>query len=160
MNTSSSNKPNSQEKAFQEAERLLQEIRQRNGDLSPAYESIESAIESLEDSGYSAESLVPADSELGLGMNSAEARTGKGFWNIYGRVIRDTLCTPGGDLGKLAETGLAGSTSSLVTILMVTLSLPAAAIAIAAPIAAIIAALGVDAFCEWSSQDEEKRNGS
>lgn len=153
MNTASSSNLSSQEKVFQEAENLAQEIRQKGGDLSPAYESIEAAIQSFEDLGYSAESLLPADSEEGLGFALEEVRTGKGFWNIYGRVIRDALCQPDGDLSKLVKTGLSGSTASLVTTLMVSLALPAAAISFAAPIAAIIAVLGVDAFCEWSSQD-------
>jgi hypothetical protein len=71
-------------------------------------------------------------------------------------VIRDALCKPDGDLGKLVHAGLSGSTSAIVTTIMLSLALPAAAISIVAPIAAIIASLGVNAFCEWSSQDKKE----
>lgn len=138
-----------------EADRLVREISQKGGDLSPAYAALEKALQSLEDLGYSAESLLPAESEEGLGFALEQVRSGKGFWDIYSRVLRKSLCNPEGDLRQLVQSGITVTTHSLASAVLASLALPVAAIPFAASLVAIIAISGLDSFCEWTSNEKE-----
>ncbi len=136
--------------AAEEAETLSQKIRSANGDLEPAYQALEFAIAKFEESGYSVDALIPASGEPGLGFAMSKAKTGKGFWEIYSRAVRDKLCDSKGELNRLAKTGLPSSAGAIAATTMATLALPAAAITVVVPFAAILASVGVEAYCKWS----------
>jgi len=139
----------SQEKSEQLAEQVATQIRQQGGSLDPAYKALEAGIAQFQQSGLPLESLIPAG-ERGLGFAARHAKDGKSFWEIYGKVVRNKLCTKNSKLHTLAQSGTQLSAASLVGFVMGALALPAAAIGIAAAIAGIIASLGIDAFCEYT----------
>ena len=119
--------------------------------LAPAYAELERALEAFTDAGYPIESILPADAAP-LGFSLRRARDGKSFWEIYAGAIRGELCKENGELRTLAKAGLSGSTGAILTAVIGGLGLPAAAFGVAVPIAAILAAKGVDAFCEFTAE--------
>jgi len=134
------------------ADALAEKVR-REGE-EPAFATLESALHAFDAQGYSIESLLPSGADARLGAALAVVKSGKSFWSAYSEVIRETLCKKDSELQKLSKAGLSGSAGALVPILLTGLGLPVAAISVVVPIAAIIAALGVDAFCRWSTQGE------
>jgi len=131
------------------ADQVAAQIRQQGGSLEPAYQAFETGIAQLQQSGLPLESIVPAG-EQGLGFAARHPKDGKSFWAIYGKIVRKTLCAKDSKLYVLAHSGAQISAASLVGMIMAALALPIAAIGIAAPIAGIIASLGIDAFCEYT----------
>ncbi len=142
---------------FEEAERAASEIadRVREHGLEPALAELDNALKQFSDAGYPIESLVNSRGDSRLGMSLTRARDGKSFWTVYSEVIREELCKKDGELPKLVKAGLSGSTGALLTALMTGLALPGAAMAIMVPIAAILAAKGVDAFCRFTEEDSK-----
>jgi hypothetical protein len=141
------------------AERLADEIQSQGGSLAPAYEAFEVGISQFQQSGLPLEALIPAG-ERGLKFTASHTKDGKSFWSVYGKIVRNKLCTKNSKLQSLARSGAQLSAGSLVGVVMAALALPAAAIGIAAPIAAIIASLGIDAFCEYTKPPDVPRKHS
>ena len=120
----------------------------------PALAALETALHDLNDQGYPIEILRPVGMDARLGAALAQAKSGKSFWAAYSEVIRETLCKENSELQKLAKAGLSGSAGALVPVLLAGLALPVAVVSIVVPMAAIIAALGIDAFCQWSAPEK------
>jgi hypothetical protein len=141
--------------SFEEAERAAAKIADdiKAGDLSAAFGELEKALEQFSEAGYPIDTILPAGAKPQLGFSLTRARDGKSFWSVYSDVVREELCKTDGELQKLAKAGLSGSTGAILTVLMTGLGLPGAALAIAVPIAAILAAKGVDAFCRFTEAE-------
>ena len=138
------------EEAEREANKLKEQVRHRG--LDPAFDSLDKALSEFRDAGYPIDALVPADAEPRLGFSLTRASDGKSFWQVYKEVVREELCKEDGELQRLVKAGLAGSTGALITAIMTGLALPGAAFGIAVPIAGILAAKGVDAFCQFTEE--------
>lgn len=141
------------EQVSAEADALLLKILEQGGDLAPAFAALEKAIPIFEGAGYQLDELIPATAPAGIGFRKREARTGKGFWEIYSQAVRKTLCAKKSKLRVAIDSG----TGSLVTFVMTTLTLPLAAAVIIAPIVAILMSIGVDAYCQWSDESTNER---
>jgi hypothetical protein len=129
------------------ADALAETVRQEG--QGPALSVLEDALRTFDEGGYPIESLLPHGSAK-LGAALAERKSGRDFWAVYADVIRGSLCKKNSELQKLAKAGLSGSAGAIVPALITGLGLPPAALGIAVPLAAIIAALGIDAFCQWT----------
>lgn len=148
--------------ADQESKRLAEQVAaqvREKGSIDPAYTAFEAGIAQFQQSGLPLEALIPSG-ERGLGFAAKNMKDGKSFWSVYGSLVRKKLCQKDSKLRKLAETGTQLSASTLVGVVMASLALPVAAIGIAAPIAGIIAGLGIDAFCEYTKPDRATRKRS
>jgi len=120
---------------------------------APGFVQLETAVQEFKDEGYPIESIIPqgTDSKLGFSLKSADARD---FWGIYAALIRKRLCDSEGELGKLIESGISTSVGAVLTAIVTALGIPAVALGIMIPIAAIIVNTGVDAFCAMSETGE------
>jgi hypothetical protein len=140
---------------FEEAERaagdLAEQVKQKG--LAPAFAELENALLQFGEAGNPIDTIVPASAKLGFSLT--RARDGKSFWDVYSEVVREELCKKDGELQKLVKAGLSGSTGAILTAVMTGLGLPGVALAIAIPIAAILAAKGVDAFCRFTEEEPE-----
>jgi len=135
------------------ADELALAIQQQGGSLEPAFHALEAGIRQIRSSGLPLESILP-EGERGFGFAAADVRDGESFWRVYGKVVRKKLCARNSKLRRLAETGAQITGGSIVGTVMASLGLPPVAIGIATPIAAIIAALGIEAFCEYTRQSD------
>lgn len=144
------------EEAARAAESIAEQVKQQG--LEPAFTEIEKALLQFSDSGYPIDAIIPAGAEPQLGFSLTRAKDGKSFWSVYSEVVREELCKTDGELQKLVKAGLSGSTGAIVTAVMIGLGLPGAALAIAIPIAAILAAKGVDAFCRFTAEGQSDGN--
>jgi hypothetical protein len=128
-------------------------IQQEGGSFEPAFRAMEAGIQQVRDSGLPLESILP-ESERGLGFAAKDVRDGESFWRVYGKVVRKKLCANNSKLRRQAEAGIQFTAGSIVATVMALLTLPPAAIGIATPIAAMIASLGIDAFCEYTKHSD------
>ena len=139
------------DEAIEAAIRLKQDL----GDADPAaaYPELEKAVHAFEEEGYPIDAIIPqgADSTLGFSLRSADGRT---FFDIYSKLIRKSLCAPGGEFNKLIKTGLHSSVGAVLTVIVTTLGIPLVALGVVIPIAVIIASTGVEAFCEMTEQKD------
>jgi hypothetical protein len=134
------------------ADQLANEIHSLNGSLTPAYTAFEVAIEKVRQSGLPIEALLPAG-DRGLGFSAKNIKDGQSFWAIYGKVVRKKLCAKNSKLRTHVQTGIHITAGSIVGFVASALGLrPAIAGAIIAPVAAIVATMGIDAFCEYTKE--------
>ncbi|HEX4020229.1 MAG TPA: hypothetical protein VHX63_03715 [Acidobacteriaceae bacterium] len=131
------------------AEQVASQITQQGGSLDPAYTAFDLGIAQFQQSGLPLDSLIPAG-EHAMGFSLRRATDGKSFWDIYGTIVRNKLCTANSDLNDVVRHAVQSGTTSLIAIVMQAMALPATAILIGATIAGIIASLGLDAFCEYT----------
>jgi hypothetical protein len=139
---------------FAEAEHATAEISElikRQG-IEPALTELEKALKQFSDAGYPIDAIMPVDVEPSLSFSLTRASDGKSFWSVYAEVVREELCKEDGEMQKLVKAGLSGSTGAILTAVMTGLGLPGAALTIAVPIAAILAAKGVEAFCRFTEE--------
>ncbi|HEY1936403.1 MAG TPA: hypothetical protein VGJ33_00530 [Candidatus Angelobacter sp.] len=139
------------------ADRLSAEIKLRNGDLEPAYQAFDNAIQAMERKGLALESLVPADKEFSLGFAAGNDQTGEGFWKQYKKAIRKRICNPRSPVYKKFASGGSIGAGSLIGLLLKHLGLPVEAIPIAAIVAGILSAAGLDAICIDQQSAPRKR---
>ena len=136
-----------------DAERVLGEIQRADGSLEPAYASLEVELNKFRESGLPIEAILPAG-EIGLGFRLRKAQDARSFWEIYKGLIRQKVCSSRSELRKHINAATSGAAGAIVGWIITALALPAAAAAIAVPVAAIIASLGIDAFCEYQKEHD------
>jgi hypothetical protein len=141
------------EEAGQRVESLAREISERG--FEPAFDALERGLDRLTEAGFPPEMLLPTGQER-RGVALSRSKDGRSFWAVYADVVRDELCRSGGQLQRLIKAGLSRSATAILTTVMIGLGLPAIAVGIAVPIAAILAAEGVDAFCRVTDDDVRK----
>jgi hypothetical protein len=135
--------------AASEAERLAAAVEHR-GSLEPVYERLDTAIAELTAAGYQPSDLLPVDAEPGIGFSLNEKRDGRTLWEAIAVAGRSSLCDRAGEVRRLM--GVKGvSAGSLVTAVMTSLGLPPMAIPIAVSIVAVLLAIGIQGFCEWTA---------
>lgn len=78
---------------------------------------------------------------------------GKGFWKTYKGKIRDSICNKNGDLYKLFKREGKTSTKAIIVGLASTLGLGSAFTGILCGLVMILLDIGLDAFCDWTSED-------
>lgn len=141
--------------SVEQAERAADEIAEqvRQGGLAPAFAALEKALDQFSEAGYPIDAIVPASAEEQLGFALGAGRDGKSFWNVYAKVVRDEVCKHDGALQEYIKSGVSASTGAILNAVMTGLGLPGPALAIAVPIAAILAAKGIDAFCLSTSEE-------
>jgi len=120
--------------------------------FEPVYSALEKAVHDFERKGFPLESIIPQGQEarLGFSLKRADGRT---FSQIYLSMIRDRLCSDGGEFQKLIKSGLSSSVSAILTVIVSSLGIPFAALGIMIPIAVIISNTGLDAFCELTKKE-------
>jgi hypothetical protein len=136
-----------------EAVAVAIELKKSSGNsVDPVYLTLEKAIHDFESDGFPLESIIPQgeDARLGFSLKRAD---GKSFSQIYLGMIRDRLCSDGGEFQKLIKSGLSSSVSAILTVIVSSLGIPLAALGIMIPIAVIISNTGLDAFCEFTKQE-------
>jgi hypothetical protein len=138
----------------QQSAELIQKQIENNG-IELGYEELQKAIKKFEDEGYPLESIIPESADSGLGFSLKRA-DGKTFWEIYSKAIRKSLCDEKGEFNKLFKNNITASVTAIVAALVSGLGLPLFALGIVAPIAAIIATTGVDAFCEFNKEEKNE----
>jgi hypothetical protein len=148
MSSSGAIPPEKVEEYAAQAERLAAEIKLHDGDLEPAYQALDKAIQAMEREGIALESLVPADSDFALGFAAPADRTGEGFWKKYRGAIKKRICNPHSEIYKKVAAGGSVGTGSLIGLILSHLGLPEAAIPIAAAVAGILSGAGLDAICK------------
>ena len=119
---------------------------QRDG-VEPAYAELEAAIRNFQEEGYPIESILPQGSDARLGF-SLRSTDGKGFFEAYSKMLRKCLCGANGEFHKLIKSGVNTSVGAVLAAMVNSLGIPSAAMGVMIPVAAIIAKVGVDAFCE------------
>ena len=116
------------------------------------YPELEKAVLAFEDEGYPIESIIPqgTDSRLGFSLRAADGRT---FFDIYSKLLRNSLCSPKGEFNKLIKSGLSkASAGAVLTTIVSSLGIPAVALTVIVPVAVIIAKIGLDGFCELTKE--------
>jgi hypothetical protein len=134
-----------------EAERLAAEIESAGNSYEPVYKSLDATIAGIEAEGEKPSDLLPADAEPGLGFSLNEKRDGKTLWRAIAISSRRSLCDPDSDLRKQLSGNSGTSAGALVTLIMTALGLSVLAIGLAVALAGVITAIGLPAFCEWST---------
>jgi hypothetical protein len=131
------------------AEHTAQSIKTQG--IEAAFPAFDDALSQFEQAGYRVADVLPrATSErLGLVRRNAPRPDGRTFWEHYKEVVCDELCREKKELNTLVRRAASGAPAPLVAWILTTLGLPVAAALIAATIAGILVALGVDAFCRY-----------
>ncbi len=140
------------------ADEIQSEIKAKGGSLEAVHDALEAALNSYEASaGLPPESLLPEEArQRFLGRR---LKKGASFLQEYSKTIGENLCKPGSALRRACEAGAGTTGSGLVFVVLTALSLPLAAVGVAAAIAGAIAALGIDAFCRCTeSKDVSPKN--
>ena len=140
-----------------QADRLAKEIDLRDGDLEPAYQALDNAIQALENEGFALESIVPADNDFSLGFAAGSDHTGEGFWKQYKKALKKRICNPRSPIYKKLASGSSVGAGSLIGLLLKHMGLPMEAIPIAAAVAGILAGTGLDAVCVDQQPKPRKR---
>lgn len=139
--------PRKLEEYAAQANQLADEIKQRHGDLEPAYRALDNAIRAMERDGLALEAIVPADKDFSLGFAAGNDRTGECFWKQYKKAIRKRICNPRSPVYKRLASGGSVGAGSLIGLILKHLGLPIEAIPIAATVAGILSGAGLDAIC-------------
>lgn len=137
------------EQAATQAEAIAQAVA-ADGSIDPAIAALENSLVAYLNGGGSVDDVVPGGDPDGLGFGG-RAGTGRTLWNRYVDVLHDEVCRPGGELNGLLSAGLASSGAALVTSIIGVLGISLAAAPVIAPIAGVMLALGLKAFCEEDS---------
>jgi hypothetical protein len=140
------------EQAGSEAEAVAQAVTS-SGTLDPVYAALEESLATYLDAGGSVDDVVPGGDPDGLGFGR-RAGAGRSLWRRYVDVLHDEVCKPGGELNQVLSTGLASSGAGLVTAIIAVLGISAAAATVVAPIAGVMLALGLKAFCQEDASAE------
>lgn len=140
----------SMDEAIQTAIRLKDEVGPSN--LDAAYPELEKAIRDLQHEGYPIEAIIPSDADARLGF-SLKTADGKTFFDVYSKLIRKSLCAPGGEFNKLIKSGINTSVGAVLTALVTALGIPLVALGVMIPVAVLIANTGLDTFCEINKED-------
>lgn len=119
---------------------------QSSGTVDSAISTLENSLAAYLNGGGSVDEVVPGGDPDGLGFGR-RAGTGRSLWDRYVDVLRDDVCGSGGELHKLLSQGLAASGATLVTTIIYVLGIPMGAAPVIAPIAGVMLALGLKAFC-------------
>jgi hypothetical protein len=127
-------------------------IRLKESTADAAYPELEKAIRDLQDEGYPIEAIVPSDADARLGF-SLKTADGKRFFDVYSKLIRKSLCAPGGEFNKLIKSGINSSVGAVLTALVTALGIPLLALGVMIPVAVLIANTGLDAFCEINKEE-------
>jgi hypothetical protein len=143
---------------LQQSADQLAETMKREDSLTPAFQAIESELQRVRDSGLPMQSLLPPGERM-LGF-ARKAKSGESFWDVYAGIIRKKLCAKNSKLRKLADSGVTLSAGAIVAVLATALALPVVAVGLISPMAALIARLGIDAFCEYSKPSHGSRRAS
>ena len=139
--------------AAQQVDAMTREMKEKGGDLTPAFKALDEAIPQFEEkTGFSIEALIPAQSETGLGAAQKDIKEGKRFWSVYSQSVRDALCDRNGQLYALVRSGVTSGTGAILATIMTTLALPMAALSIIIPITAILLTMGIDTYCKISQE--------
>jgi hypothetical protein len=102
------------------------------------------SLDLLRDAGYDPDEFLedaPPDMAMAPGLFLRR------YFESYKRQIRGALCNENEELRKNINTAIGAGTGTLLTALAALLAVPLAAVALLAPIAAIILIKGIDAFC-------------
>jgi hypothetical protein len=134
-----------------DAERLADAVRQNDASLDPIYRQLDAVLSDLAVEGLDATALLPATSESGIGFSLRQTRDGKTLWTSIANATRSSLCDPQGDVRQHLAKGTQAGAGSLVGTILVALGLPVVAMPIAVAIAAVLLAVGIDGFCDWSA---------
>ena len=110
------------DQAARRSDELIAAIKQRDGDLTPAFDALEKSLHKFEESGYPLDAIVPATSEGALGFSSIRETNGRRFWEKYSGVVKKDLCDANGELHKLVKSGLAGASGAVVSAIVTSLS--------------------------------------
>jgi hypothetical protein len=137
------------EDASRRAEELAARVRELGEDAALA--DLDRALADYRAEGYPLDAVLPASSEADISFSLRRARDGKSFWSVYAEVLREDLCAPDGQLRKLALRGLNTSAGAILAVLVGGLGLPGVVLGLLVPIAALIAAKGIDAFCRFTT---------
>jgi hypothetical protein len=142
------------------AERVRREIEAQG--MPALYAAFSNALHDFEASGYRIADILPSDTSQRLGLTARRAirPDGKTFWNVYSETVCDALCRNKNELNSIVKKTAGSATASLVTYVLAALSLPPTAVLLAATIAGILLALGVDAFCKYQGKLPAPRSGS
>lgn len=140
------------EEAGTEAEAVAVEV-QAVGIPDPAFARLESSLAAYVDGGGSVDDVVPGGDSEGLGFGRHRG-TGKSLWNRYVDVLRDEVCKPGGELNQLLSAGVASSGTVVVTAIITVLGISVVAAPVVAPVAGVMLALGLKAFCPGPDKPE------
>ncbi|MGD1838345.1 MAG: hypothetical protein ACPKPY_09865 [Nitrososphaeraceae archaeon] len=137
--------------ADEESRKILDEIKQQNESLEPAYVSLQKAINQYEQQGGDIEEILPSGlGGSGLGFSLFKKnRKGEGFFRSFLNGIKDDLCDQNGELREFMKDSTNMSVSAVISFLVSTVSLPLAFIP---PIAAIIVSKGIKYWCKISNE--------
>ena len=137
-----------------EAESVAQAVKATR-ELDPAIAALENSLAAYLNGGGSVDDVVPGGDPDGLGFGR-KSGTGWALWNRYVEVLRDEICTPSGELHQVLTAGIATSGAALVTSIIALLGISAAAAPVIAPIAGVMLALGVKAFCPPADKQQSE----
>jgi hypothetical protein len=136
------------------ADALAEQLRSSPGSYAPVYATLDAAIAEIERAGARPMDVLPAVSDPGVAFSLRDKRDGRTYWDVVMATARTSICDPAGPVRTLLTKPGAGgqvTTGSLVTAIIAALGLPVWAFTIAVAIAAVILAVGVKAFCEYTS---------
>jgi hypothetical protein len=138
------------DEAIQAATNLKEQLADK--DLAAAYPELEKALHAFEEEGYPIESILPQGTDFSLGF-ALKTADGKTFYQVYSKLICKNLCGPGGEFNKLIKSGVSTSVGAVLTAVVTSLGIPLLALPVIAPVVAIIANTGLDAFCEMVKEE-------
>lgn len=137
------------ESAASEAQRLADQLGETD-DLSPAFRSIELALERYEaDSGGTVDELLPPGVEP-LAFRLPSLRRGEEF-------AKKLLCNSDNDIRVSIEAAMVGGMPMLISTIVTALAFPVAAIPVAGSVAVVVSRRGVKGFCKEASEAQPPR---
>jgi hypothetical protein len=135
------------EKAGADAEAFAATI-DSDGPLDVVYAALDSAMAAYVAGGGRFDEAVPGGGE-GLGWGKG-IETGLALWQRYVSALHDDLCKPDGELNKLLSGKASGA--ALVTSVVTLLGMAPPVAAVVAPLAGVMLAVGVRAFCQPTAE--------
>jgi len=141
------------EEAGCQAEAIAEDVTAA-GSLEPAYKSLEMALAAYLSAGGSADDVVPGGDVEGLGFSRQEG-SGRRLWERYVQVLREELCSPQAELHQQVRMALNAGGAGVVGAVLTALGVSVVAAGVIAPIAGVLLALGLKAFCDLQAVPED-----
>jgi hypothetical protein len=124
-----------------------------SGTLDPVFLWLDQVITSYDKVGRDVEDFLPSLAEPGLGFSRRNSRNGKSLWKALRSSVHQSICENDGEFRKQLDVkNLAAG--GLIAQALDAIGWPKDAIPLAIAVAAVISAIGIQAFCDWGKTDE------
>jgi leucyl aminopeptidase len=139
------------QKAEQLAADLVQHVPQ-TGTLDTFWDlpQVDEALSLLQEAGYAPTDFLPSGGDLSFAGADRAAK----FFKRYVRQVHAQICTEDGKARQTVGNAWNAGVGALLPAMVLVVAIPPAAVVVLAPIAAILASVGLDKFCKMSNEPQ------